>query len=171
PASAVATPSPPTPVAPPPPPALAPALVVLPEGARIVVALASDVSSTAVKEGDRVALTVAEDALIEGAIVVRKGTPATGEILEVQRRNVFGGGGRLVMTVLWTTAVDGQEIRLRPVPTRGGGRKPEGISLAPEKQGKGESAGQGRDKREIVAPAGSSYNAWVDSPKSIAAGR
>jgi hypothetical protein len=144
---------------------------VLPEGARIVVALASEVSSSAVKEGDRVALLVAEDTLIEGSIVVRKGTPATGEILEVQRRNVFGGGGRLVMTVLWTTAVDGQEVRLRPVPKRGGGRKPEGISLVPEKQSKGEDAGQDRDKREIVAPAGSTYNAWVDSSKSVVAGR
>jgi hypothetical protein len=141
---------------------------VLPEGARIVVALASEVRSSAVKPGDRVALVVGEDTLIEGTVVVRKGTPATGEILDVQRRNVFGGGGRLVMTVLWTTAVDGQEVRLRPVPTRGGGKKPEGISLVPEKMGK---ASRGEDKREIVTPAGTFYNAWVDSSKEIAARR
>jgi hypothetical protein len=141
---------------------------VLPEGARIVVALASEVRSAAVKQGDRVALVVGEDVLIEGTVVVRKGTPATGEILDVQRRNVFGGGGRLVMTVLWTTAVDGQEVRLRPVPTRGGGKKVEGISLVAEKS---KEASRGGDKREIVAPAGASYNAWVDSSKEIAAPR
>jgi hypothetical protein len=157
-----------SPPAPPPSPAPEPARIVLPEGARIVVALAADVRSSAVKRGDRVALVVGEDALIEGTVVVRRGSPATGEILDVQRRNVFGGGGRLVMTVLWTTAVDGQEVRLRPVPTRGGGRKVEGISLAPEKP---EKAGRGEDKREIVAPAGTSYNAWVDSSKEIAAPR
>jgi hypothetical protein len=145
-----------------------PARVLLPEGARIVVALASEVRSSAVKPGDRVALVVGEDTLIEGTVVVRKGTPATGEILDVQRRNVFGGGGRLVMTVLWTTAVDGQEVRLRPVPTRGGGKKPEGISLVPEKVDK---ATRGEGKREIVAPAGTLYNAWVDSSKDIAAPR
>ncbi len=152
----------------------------LPEGARIVVTLASDVRSAAVKPGDRVALLVGEDALIDGTVVIRKGTPATGEILDVQRRNVFGGGGRLVMTVLWTTAVDGQEVRLRPLPTRGGGKKAEGISLAPEKAEKTdkaekadqpEKATRGEDKREIVATAGSSFNAWVDSSKEIAAPR
>ncbi len=120
------------------------------------------------KQGDRVALVVSEDAQIEGTVVVRKGTPATGQILDVQRRNVFGGGGRLVMTVLWTTAVDGQEVRLRPVPTRGGSKKAEGISLVREKS---EKAGRGEDKREIVVPAGASYNAWVDSSKEIAAPR
>jgi hypothetical protein len=135
------------------------------------VALAADVRSSAVKRGDRVALVVGEDALIEGTVVVRRGSPATGEILDVQRRNVFGGGGRLVMTVLWTTAVDGQEVRLRPVPTRGGGKKAEGISLLPEKADKADKEARGEDKREIVATAGSSFNAWVDSSKEIAAPR
>jgi predicted Ser/Thr protein kinase len=163
----------PTPPAPPPP--VEPARVVLPEGARIVVTLASEVRSSAVKPGDRVALLVGEDVLVDGTVLVRRGTPATGEILDVQRRNVFGGGGRLVMTVLWTTAVDGQEVRLRPVPTRGGGKKAEGISLVPEKASKADAAdkadkaARGEDKREIVATAGSSFNAWVDSSKEIAA--
>jgi predicted Ser/Thr protein kinase len=166
--------APPSPPPPAPPAPVEPAQVVLPEGARIVVTLASDVRSSAVKPGDRVALLVGEDALIDGMVVVRKGTPATGEILDVQRRNVFGGGGRLVMTVLWTTAVDGQEVRLRPVPTRGGGKKAEGISLLPEKADKADKAdkeARGEDKREIVATAGSSFNAWVDSSKEIAAPR
>ncbi|MBP1612397.1 MAG: hypothetical protein H6Q01_1060, partial [Acidobacteria bacterium] len=156
------------------PPAPEPARIVLPEGARIVVALAFDVRSSAVKPGDRVALLVGEDVLIEGTVVVRKGTPATGEILDAQRRNVFGGGGRLVMTVLWTTAVDGQEVRLRPVPTRGTGKKADGISLVPARSDKAEKAEKpDRDeaKREIVAPAGATYNAWVDSSKEIAASR
>ena len=146
--------------------------MVLPEGARIVVALASDVRSSAVKEGDRVALVVGEDVLIEGAVAVRKGTPATGEIVDVQRRNVFGGGGRLVMTVLWTTAVDGQEVRLRPVPKRGAGKKADGISLVPARSDKAEKAekpDRDEEKREIVARAGATYNAWVDSSKEISA--
>jgi hypothetical protein len=36
---------------------------------------------------------------------------------------------------------------------------------------KSEKAGRGEDKREIVAPAGASYNAWVDSSKEIATPR
>ena len=155
----------------PPPPAPEPSRVVLPEGARIVVALASDVRSSAVKPGDRVALVVGDDVLVDGAVVVRKGTPATGEIIDVQRRNVFGGGGRLVMTVLWTTAVDGQEVRLRPVPKRGAGKKADGISLVPARSDKAEKADRDEEKREIVAPAGATYNAWVDSSKEIAAPR
>jgi hypothetical protein len=167
----------PAPPPPAPPPPVEPARVVLPEGARIVVTLASEVRSSAVKPGDRVALLVGEDVLVDGTVLVRRGTPATGEILDVQRRNVFGGGGRLVMTVLWTTAVDGQEVRLRPVPTRGGGKKAEGISLVPEKASKADAAdkadkaARGEDKREIVATAGSSFNAWVDSSKEITAPR
>jgi len=167
---APATP-PAAPSAAPSPPAPEPARIVLPEGARIVVALAFEVRSSAVKPGDRVALLVGEDVLIEGAVVVRKGTPATGEILGVQRRNGFGGGGRLVMTVLWTTALDGQEVRLRPVPTRGTGKKPEGVSLVPARSEKAERPDRDEAKREIVAPAGATYNAWVDSSKEIAASR
>ncbi len=138
--------------------------VTLPEGARLIVVLTEEVSALKVNRGDRVPLAVAEDAYIGDQLVVRRGTPVVGVIVESQRRNVFGGGGKLIMSVLSTTAVDGQEIPLRSVPTAAAGDAA-AIGMVHDKSVRGE------EKRDLIAPAGSTYNAWVGGAREITLSR
>lgn len=105
--------------------------VPLRDGTPVPVKLAQFISSETSISGDLVHFQVADDVLVDGRVVIKRGTAATGTIAEAFHFRMARGGwlwwwrrprpGRLIFTVDTTTSVDGQTIRLRsPSPVGGG---------------------------------------------------
>lgn len=52
------------------------------------------------REGHRFRMTVANDVLLGGQIVIPAGSPATGEVVDLRRKGMWGKSGRIVARVL-----------------------------------------------------------------------
>lgn len=104
-----------------PPTALAAAVVaapaadslVIPDGTEFNVVNQALVSSKTATEGDPVDFKVDEDVLINGVVVIAKGTLVKGEVTNAEHNGHFGKSGKLSIRVSSTTSVDGQQIKLR----------------------------------------------------------
>jgi hypothetical protein len=77
------------------------------------------------RKNDRVNFKVDEDVMDgNGAVLIKKGTPAFGTVLNSRRAGAWGRRGALDVSVDYTTAVDGQKVDLRGCKDkRGGGSK------------------------------------------------
>ncbi|MHA2260724.1 MAG: hypothetical protein ACXACO_22380 [Promethearchaeota archaeon] len=114
--------------------------------------------------GDPVDLSVARDVDINGKVVIRQGTRATGEVVSVEKKGYVGKPGKIAIAVRSVTAVDGTEVRLRDTVTQEGKSKETTALLL----GlivcilllliKGESS---------IIPAGTEIKAYVDFPVDI----
>lgn len=91
-------------------------------GTRVRVKLLQFISSETSQPGDTVRFEVAEDVALEGIVVIRRGTPAVGTVVEARAYRLSRwpllwwdgpSPGRLVFTVSETVSVDGDPIRLR----------------------------------------------------------
>ena len=102
--------------------------IVVPEGTLINVAVAKEVTSKEAKPNDPVEFTVTEDLVINGQVVVRKGTPAIGSVINAEKRGYLGKSGKLAVQVESTTTSDGQPLKLRAAKGREGDDK--GLSTA-----------------------------------------
>ena len=81
--------------------------------------------SGACRKKDRVRYNVDEDVLdSNGNILIKKGTPAYGEVLNSRGAGAWGKRGALDVSVEYTTAVDGQKVKLTASKGKRGGGKP-----------------------------------------------
>lgn len=74
--------------------------------------LDSLISTKTAVPGEQFKLTVAQDVLLDGLIVIGKGTSATGEIIHSQKAKGFGKPGELLVTIRHID-LDGQKIKMR----------------------------------------------------------
>ena len=72
----------------------------LPQGTSVRLRTLSPLSSMDNKVGDRFDLEVAEDVLLNGRVVIPRGSPAKGEITMVKKKGMWGKGGKLETRVL-----------------------------------------------------------------------
>jgi chitobiase/beta-hexosaminidase-like protein len=93
-------------------PAAASAKLLLARGTPVTFAFASDVSSKTADVGDKISLTLAEDLTAGGVVVVKKGTPSTATVTEVDKPRMLGVAGEVFFQVDSLQA-DGTVIRLR----------------------------------------------------------
>lgn len=96
-----------------PPPTPSRATAILPDGAGLNALLGQAISSKDAKQGDRVKMSVAEDLVVNGRILITKGTPIIAEVSEVKPAGRFGRGGKLTLRLIGTTAIDDQPVKLR----------------------------------------------------------
>jgi hypothetical protein len=87
--------------------------VIVPEGTRLRLVTAQEVSSKVAQVGDTVNFTVDEDLVVGGRVIVRKGTPATGTVMNAEKSGRMGKAGRLGIRVESTTTAGGEPIKLR----------------------------------------------------------
>jgi hypothetical protein len=73
----------------------APQEMVLNAGLPITLAVAEEVNSSTHKEGDLFKLTVINDVMSGGTVVIPRGTPATGEVTWRTGKGAFGKSGKL----------------------------------------------------------------------------
>lgn len=97
--------------------------IVLTEGTAINVVTAHDVTSKEAKPNDPVNFTVNEDLVINGQVVVKKGTPAIGSVINAEKGGYLGKSGKLGIQVESTQTVDGQPLKLRAAKGREGDDK------------------------------------------------
>lgn len=97
--------------------------IVVPEGTPINVAVAKEVTSKEAKPNDPVEFTVTEDLVINGQVIVRKGTPAAGSVINAEKKGYMGKSGKLAVQVESTTTSDGQRLKLRAAKGREGDDK------------------------------------------------
>ena len=101
----------------------APDEIVVTEGTPISVTIAKEVTSKEAKPNDPVDFTVAEDLVINGQTIVRKGTPAVGSVINAEKGGYMGKSGKLAVQVESTTTSDGQRLKLRAAKGREGDDK------------------------------------------------
>jgi hypothetical protein len=109
--------------------------VTLPKGTKIRLEFVDGLSSKTARVGDEVLFRVVDDVLVNGEVVIRKGTEATGNVTRVDRGRRFGVNARVTIDIRDIGAVDGTRV---PVSDRKSGKK----------------TGGGTDKAAIAAGAG-----------------
>lgn len=97
--------------------------IILTEGTPINVITAQEITSKAAKPNDPVKFTVNEDLVINGQVVVRKGTEAIGSVINAEKGGYLGKSGKLGVQVESTQTVDGQPVKLRAAKGREGDDK------------------------------------------------
>jgi hypothetical protein len=86
--------------------------VTLPTATPVTLETVTLLSSEVNRRGDPVALRTVDDVIVGDAIVIPKGTVATGQVTLAERKGGFGAAGTLGFELLYLK-VDGQVIRLR----------------------------------------------------------
>jgi hypothetical protein len=84
---------------------------VLAAGTPVVLKTLAPLSSRDAVQGQRVPLEVTEDVLVEGALVIPKGTHGVGEVSRVVEKGMYGKAGKLELRVLFVE-IRGTRIRL-----------------------------------------------------------
>lgn len=97
--------------------------VAIPEGTEFTVVTAEGISSKTASEGDRVALKVDENVVVNGMTVIAKGASVRASVAEVKSAGFMGRGGKLNLRVEGTSAVDGQRVPLRASKAKVGDNK------------------------------------------------
>lgn len=132
--------------------------------------LVERLKSGAAKKGDRVRFEVSDDVVDpSGAVLIRKGTPAYGTVTTSKGSGTFGKSGKLEVTIDQTTAVDGQQVRLRGSKS-GRGKGSTGAAVAvsalvflP--------AGFFMKGKNLSVDPGTPFMAYVDSPVTVKTGK
>jgi hypothetical protein len=87
--------------------------IVLAEGTSINLVTAQEISSKVAKPGDTVNFKVDEDVVVNGHVIISKGTLATGSVINAEKSGRMGKAGKLGIQVETTTTAGGQPLRLR----------------------------------------------------------
>lgn len=94
---------------------------VVPDGTPIKLRLNEPLHSGRNKVGQGVSLTVVDDVLIDGKVVVEAGARASGRVLLADSKRSMGRGGKLDFTAEKVTISDGRMVNLRPTEQGGKG--------------------------------------------------
>lgn len=91
----------------------APGQVTLPDGTELEVVTTEEISSKTATEGDPLNFKIEDDVIVNGKVVIAKGTMVKGSVSNAQKSGRMGKGGKLSIRVESTTTVDNQKVRLR----------------------------------------------------------
>lgn len=89
------------------------ATVVIPDGMEFSVATTEEISSKTATEGDPLNFTVNEDVIVDGKVVIAKGSAVKGVVSNASKSGRMGKAGQLSIRIETTTTVDNQKIKLR----------------------------------------------------------
>jgi hypothetical protein len=87
--------------------------IVLAAGTPLNLVTAEEISSKKAELGDVVNFKVDEDVVVNGHVVISKGTPAQGRIMNAEKSGRMGKAGKLGVRIESTNTIDGQPIRIR----------------------------------------------------------
>ncbi len=85
----------------------------LPDGTPVELELVENVSSEAVQEGSPIDFSVVQPIEINGRMLIARGAPARGRVMEVKKARHWGRAGKLVWAIQDVLTVDGQRVPLR----------------------------------------------------------
>ena len=93
--------------------------ITLQEGTVVRVELLETLDSRLAKVGDLVNLRVNEDVEVDGVVVIKRGTEASGRLTQSRAAKMFGKKGTIDFSIDYAKSVTGKNIRLNT--TRNGG--------------------------------------------------
>lgn len=102
--------------------------ITLAEGTALNLVTAQEISSKTAKPGDPVSFKVDEDVSVNGHVLISKGTPAKGSVINAEKSGRMGKAGKLGIQVESTTTVDGQPLRLRAAKGKEGDDKTNSVA-------------------------------------------
>ncbi len=85
---------------------------VLPAGTTVRLRMLSSLNSQDSKTGTQFDLETAEDVLLDGRVIIPRGSPATGELTFVKKKGMWGKSGRLEGRIV-SVRTGGRDIALR----------------------------------------------------------
>ena len=145
----------------------------LPDGTRIPVRVVEQLSSGTLKDNDIVNFAVVEDVIVDGAVVIKQGTPVRGTIVDAQAKRRMGRAGKLQYTVNETKAVDRSVIRLRAVQQKQGDSNVTSTAVTTAAVAVFVPVAAPffllRKGHDIVVPEGTRIDAFVDGDHAVAA--
>ena len=139
-------------------------MVKVPDGEKVRLLLMDDISSSTANQGDRINFTVAEDIKVGEDIIIAKGAAAVGSVTHAKKKGMLGQGGKLTMSLDQVKSVDGQNLRIRATAGREGDDKIGKTVAIAVLAGPFALLVKGKD---IVAPRGTEYTAYLDETKDI----
>jgi hypothetical protein len=97
--------------------------VVIPDGTEISAVTTEMLSSKTAHEDDPVTFKVDEDVVVDGEVVIAKGTVLKGVVTNAKKSGYFGRGGELNVRVESTETVDKQKLKVRAAKGKEGDNK------------------------------------------------
>lgn len=101
----------------------------LPAGSGVLVTIEEKVNSKKVEKDQKIKASVAQDVVVDDAVLIKKGTPVVARVGEVDAASLGGSGGSMKIEVDSTTAVDGQTVPLHYESQTKEGKDTRGISV------------------------------------------
>ena len=138
--------------------------VILPAGTEVRLEMRGQLSSAQARENQRVFLDVVEDVVLDGRVVITRGSTASGTVTRAQRRRGFGRNGRLDFTIDAVKAVDGRNIRLRTNRSHRGKDRYVKAGVVTLITGPFGALVKGKD---IEIPTGTEYVLYIDPDQEI----
>lgn len=130
------------------------------DGTVISVIFTDELSSEKNHPNDPVPCEVAEDVKVDNVVVIAKGTPATGQVSQAEKRGGWGKSGTLSFSIDYVKAVDGNNVRLRGSSAQGGKQFSPGAAVL------GLSGGLKKGKA-IEVKKGTTMNVYVDGNQDV----
>ena len=138
--------------------------VVLRDGTEITVRLRHAISSATAAVNETVLFEAAEDVVIDGVTVVRKGAEGRGKVITAEPKRSFGRQGKLDFTIDVVEASNGQNVSLRATQSAKGQEKYAKAGVITLLTGPFGYFVKGRD---IDIPAGTEYTIFIDGDRSF----
>ncbi|MBX3703084.1 MAG: hypothetical protein KF822_04870 [Steroidobacteraceae bacterium] len=101
----------------------------LPSGSGVLVTIEEKVTSKKAEKGQKIKASIAQDVVLDDAVLIKKGTPVVAHVGEVDAASLGGSGGSIRIEVDSTTAVDGQTVPLHYESQAKEGEDTRGISV------------------------------------------
>jgi hypothetical protein len=101
----------------------------LPAGSGVLVKIEEKITSKKAEKDQKVKASVAQDIVLDDAVLIKKGTPVVARVGDVDSASLGGSGGSLKIEVDSTTAVDGQTVPLHYESQAKEGKDTRGISV------------------------------------------
>jgi len=93
----------------------------LQDGTAVKLRLAENLTSASAKTGQTVSFEVVEDVLVQGVVVLPKGTQALATVTDASTKKSMGRGGKLDVNVDSARLLNGEKVQLRAVKDGKGG--------------------------------------------------
>lgn len=101
----------------------------LPAGSGVLVKIEEKVTSKKAEKDQKIKASVAQDVVLDDAVLIKKGTPVVARVGDVDSASLGGSGGSLKIEVDSTTAVDGQMVPLHYESQAKEGKDTRGVSV------------------------------------------
>ena len=97
--------------------------VVIPDGTEISAVTTEMLTSKTATEGDPIIFKVDEDVVVDGSVVIAKGSIIKGVVSNAKKSGFFGRGGELNVRIESAETVDKQKLKVRAAKGKAGDNK------------------------------------------------